>query len=514
MNRSTNHRQYQTFLAPSSVAGVVAWLCLACLPAWAQNAAGSRAVSVVPTFAATVSFSEIQGAAGQVDGGEFVTRLSPGIQMRSRSGRLVGSLDYSLNANFYSRNKESQSIENALNATFTLEAVPSFFFVDTRASVSQQSLSAFGQQNADGSLRANDNRTDVLNLALSPYVRGPLGSAGEYEVRLNAAATNGYKSVTADSTNTGGTLSLRSRNTGSMFGWSLLASQQRVDFRAGRATDSGRASAAVTMVPEHDLKLTLRGGQETTDVGGFERRRYDNWGGGLRWTPTDRTVINVEGDRRYYGTGHQIAVEHRLRTAVFRYSSARDASSGADATGVGQPVTLYQLWFARFASIEPDPVLRDRIVRDLLRTAGQDPNAVVSGGAITSAVTLQRRDDLSMALVGKRTSLNLQAFASSTQIIDNPTGAADEGPVRQRGLIASLTHRVTPQSTLSLTASMQKTLANLRQQGTDLQSLALGWNSVINNQATAGLSVRHSVFDSAIDSYRESAITASLSLRF
>jgi hypothetical protein len=42
----------------------------------------------------------------------------------------------------------------------------------------------------------------------------------------------------------------------------------------------------------------------------------------------------------------------------------------------------------------------------------------------------------------------------------------------------------------------------------------LGWNSVINNQATAGLSVRHSVFDSAIDSYRESAITASLSLRF
>lgn len=513
MKSCPRHRPTPVTPVKHLVRAAVAASCmgLCCSPGLAQV---SRAVNVVPTFASTLSYSDVQGAAGQANGGEFVTRLSPGLQMRSRSGRIVGSLDYSLNANFYSHNKASQSVENSLNAIFTLEAVPSFFYVDTRASVAQQSLSAYGQQNADGSLRANANRTDVLNLGVSPYVRGPLGSVGEYEVRLNAAATNGYKSITADSTNTGGSLSLRSRNAGSMFGWSLLASQQRVDFRAGRATDSNRASAAVTMVPDTDVKLTLRGGQEATDVGGFERRRFDNWGGGIRWTPTERTVVNVEGDRRYYGSGHQIAVEHRLRTTVFRYSSTRDASSGADALGVGQPVTLYQLWFARFASIQPDPVLREQLVRDLLRLGGQDPNAVVAGGAVTSAVTLQRRDDLSMALVGRRTSFNLQAFASSAQVIDNPTGAPDDGAVRQRGLIASLSHRVTPQSSLSVTASLQKTLANLRQQGTDLQSVSLGWNSVINHQATAGLSVRHSVFDSAIDSYRESAVTASLSLRF
>lgn len=480
----------------------------------AQDAPGSRAVNVIPTFASTVSYTEVQGAVGQPDGGEFVTRLSPGIQMRSRSGRIVGAFDYHLNVNLYSRNKETQSIENSLSAAATLEAVSGFFFVDTRASIAQQSLSAYGQQSADGSLLANDNRTDVLNLAVSPYLRGPLGSVGEYELRLSAAATNGYKSIAADSTNNGGSLSLRSRNSNSVFGWSLQASQQRVDFRAGRATDSARASAAVTAAPDSDIRLTLRGGQETTDVGGFERRRYDNWGGGVRWTPTDRTVINVDGDRRYYGTGYQVAVEHRLRRAVFRYSSTRDATSGSDGNGVGQPVTLYQLYYAQFASLEPDPARREQLVRDFLRAIGQDPNAVVAGGAVTSAVTLQRRDDLSMALVGKRTSLNLQAFGSSSQVIDNPTGAADDGPVRQRGLTATLSHRVTPLSTLNLVASLNKTLASPRQEGTKMQSLSLNWNSVLNNQATAAVGLRHSVFDSAFDSYRESALTASLSLRF
>jgi uncharacterized protein (PEP-CTERM system associated) len=493
---------------------VVGCLCAAGLPANAQDAPGSRAMSVVSTFTSTLNYTDTEGSVAQANGGEFITRVSPGIQVRSRSGRMVGSLDYHLDASFYSRNKDSQSIENALNAAFALEAVPGFFFIDTRASVSQQALSAYGQQSAAGSLGANDNRTEVLNLVVAPYLRGPLGSVGDYELRLTAAATNGYKSITADSTNNSGSLSLRSRNSGSMFGWSLLASQQRVDFRAGRATDSARASAAVTAAPDRDVKLTLRGGQETTDVGGFERRRYDNWGGGVRWTPTDRTVISVDGDRRYYGTGHQIAVEHRLRRAVFRYGSTRDASSGSDATGVGQPVTLYQLYFSQFASVEPDPTRRDQLVRDFLRAIGQDPNAVVAGGAITSAVTLQRRDDLSMALVGKRTSLNLQAFASSSQIIDNPTGAADDGPVRQRGLIATVSHRTTPQSTLSLVAAVQKTLANRRQQGTSQQSLAMNWNTIINAQATAGLNLRHSVFDSAADSYRETAVTASLSLRF
>ena len=93
-----------------------AGLCLTCLPSLAQDAPGSRAVNVVPTFAATLNYSDIQGSTVQANGGEFVTRLSPGIQMRSRSGRIVGSLDYALNANFYSRNKASQSVENALSS--------------------------------------------------------------------------------------------------------------------------------------------------------------------------------------------------------------------------------------------------------------------------------------------------------------------------------------------------------------------------------------------------------------
>jgi len=81
-------------------------------------------------------------------------------------------------------------------------------------------------------------------------------------------------------------------------------------------------------------------------------------------------------------------------------------------------------------------------------------------------------------------------------------------------LIASLSHRLTLLSTLNLTGSMQDTLATASQPGTNLKSLALGWSTIINAHATAGLIARHSVFNSTIDSYRESAVSASLSLRF
>lgn len=477
------------------------------------SAQGASGVIVDASMATQLVFTSVSGLTDS-DVPEVATQINPGIRLSSRSGRMVGSLDYQLQASIYSGQKKSQEISNALAASALAEIVPGWFFFDARASVTQQADSAYGLQSASGSVLDNDNRIEVLNISLSPYLKGYLGSAAEYVLRLNAAASNGRKSIAADSTHRGGTLDVHSRSGGAALGWSVQASQQTVDYRAGRATRNDRVNAGLTMRPDPELVLSLRGGQESTDVGGFVRQRYDNWGAGIRWTPTDRTLVNLDADRRYFGNGHQVSLEHRFRRAAIRFSSSRDVSGGADGSTAGQPVTLYQLWFAQFASIEPDPVARDLLVRESLRQSNQDPNALVSGGFLASAISLQRRETLALTWAGQRTSFNLQAFSSSSQIIDNPTGQLDTSTTRERGYSGTVSHKLTPGSSLNLMVSKQRTLTSAARTGTDLDSVVLSWTTAVNAKASASLSARHTEFDSVADAYRESAVTASLNLRF
>ena len=406
-------------------------------------------------------------------------------------------------------------MQNALNAAFSAQVVPGSLYVDGRANITQQPLSAFGDQNVSGSLRPNDNLTEVLNVAISPYVRGSVSDIADYEVRINTAATKGRTSEKANSSTFGSSLSLSSRRSGRILGWSANFSQQRVDFSAGRATNNSRASLAAHISPDRDLVLSLRGGQEVTDVGGFQRRNFDNWGAGIRWNPTERTLVSLDSDHRYFGPSHQLVLEHRWRRVVFRFSSSRDASTSSDSIGVGQPTTLYQLYFAQFAAIEPDPVLRDVLVRDLLRSVGLDPGAIVAGGAVTSAIDLQRRDDVSLLFVGKRLSLTLQAFQSNSRILDNPTGQIDIVPVEQRGYLANLSHRLTQHTSLNFTASGIRTQSTAKLAGNDLRAVSIGLASTINRRASGSLSVRFSDSEGSPEAtYRETAYTASLNLLF
>lgn len=488
-------------------------LLLAALPATAQEV--GRRFSVTPTFTASETYTETDaGPNRNVRDGEFVTRLSPGLRIASRAGRVQGSLDYALNATWYSKSSESKSFDNTLSAAFLAEAIENRFFIDARASISQQTLSPFGRRTADDRTRYNDNRSEVATVSLSPYLVGQLGGFATWQLRYNATLTETSGGTVNDSLTHGPSLVLSSARSGALFGWALSASQQTIDFKGGRETEIERVNAQVFVRPDPDLELSVNGGQERTNVGSAFSRTYDNWGAGLRWTPSPRTTIALRGDERYFGRGHSVLVEHRMRRSVVRYTDSRDATNGADPNGVGQPVTLYQLLFLQFASVQPDPVLRDQLVRDFLRAIGRDPNELVAGGLLGSAVSLQQRRDLSWAWLGVRTTLNLQAFNSSTRILDDPNNTGNTETIRLWGYSSTLSHRLTPTSSISLTGTRQITKSTGTRPGNDLKSLLLAWSSQVSTRTSVGLSARHSVFDSPTDPYRETALTASVALTF
>ena len=334
-----------------------------------------------------------------------------------------------------------------------------------------------------------------------------------YEARYTVNATNGRHSIAADSSGATGSLSLSSAISGTALGWGLLGSTQTSSFRAGRETKNDRYSASLSYTPDVDLSFSLRGGQESTDIASASKTTHNNWGVGATWRPTPRTRAQFDTDDRYFGRSYRVLLEHRLASSSVQFSSSRDSSSGADG-GAGQRITLYQIFFAQFASIQPDPVLRDLLVLDFLRAQNLDPNAVVSGGFLNTAVTVQQRLQLTMSYSGLRMAGSVQAFASNSHVVDAAAVTPGNQDTQQWGYLVNASYRLTPDESLALTATRLVTQATPTQGSTNLKSLSLSLSSLLARRTSASLSVRYSVFTSAIDPYREAGITASLSQRF
>ena len=493
-------------------------LALAVLPALGQSAASPPQLFISSSFTASETYTDTQRDSG-FSGGEFVTVLTPAVRISGRVGPITGSFDYSLSALYYSENSQANRVasnaQNGLNTAFTLTPIDNFAFVDVRASVGQQQISPFGQQSVSNNIsQANPNRTEVSTLSVSPYLRGAFDGVMRYEARVEAVRTDARNSNASDSSSTTASLTLASPSSGAVLGWSLAATNQRVDFRAGRKTDSDRLTATLTARPLYDLQLSLSGGRESTDVGSASGRRSNNtWGWGARWTPTDRTNISYLNDRRYFGNSHNIAFEHRMPRTVWRYTDIRD-TTGGEPNGVGRPVTLYELYFAQFASLQPDPLLREQLVLSYLRGIGANPSDTVGGGLLTTAVTLQRRQDLSVALQGLRTNLSLQAFSTQSRVLDAGALGPGNEPVTQRGYNGNLSYRLTPTSSLSLNGAQQKTLSTATRRGNDLKSVSLNLTSQASRTASTSLSARYAVFNSDTNAYRDTSIAASVRFQF
>lgn len=513
------HRLRKLRLQPSNrlrapFARNLVWLAAACMPALAQDATVSRPYYLVPTFNASAQLIDVRSRSGASSQPmELVTQLAPGLQWSKQSGRVQGSLDYQLLGNVHSRRSELNTVDNNLSASLRAEAVPGWVYVDARANIGKQSLSPLGQQSVTGSLAANSNQQEVLNVQVSPYVRGELLDLAAYELRLKGGATEVRGSSFGDSSTVGSSLNLSSPRRGAVLGWGLQASQDRVDYKGGRATDNYRATASVSATPDTDWSFVLRAGQESTNVGALSRRTYDNYGGGLRWTPSPRTLVDVSGDRRYFGDSFQVTLEHRLRRSVFRFTSSKDAATSGDADGVGQPLTLFQLYDRLFKSSYPDDQQRQILVLQFMASNGLNPASVFGSSFATSAVTLQRRDDLSYSYIAPRSTFTLRATYGTTQIIDNLSSQRGINFVKQRGVEASVAHKLTPITSATLLGSYQRN-SGQGQPDSDVKSLSANLATSVNRHTTASVGARYGIYSGASNSNRETALTGSLSMRF
>jgi uncharacterized protein (PEP-CTERM system associated) len=513
--RTASRRRPVASLSRGAAAGVVG-ACLALTMSAAAAQSGLR-LRIEPTLSAGLStINNYRSDPGARQRSAVVPTVSPGVRMRleSRGGRVQGSVDYGLSTVVNLRDIEDTALRNRLSARARAEVIENHFDVNVFGSISRQPISIFGRQTVDGS-PIDENQSEVRNLSVQPVLRGVLAG----EVAVQASATARYSDAAARGYTEDGrsaSLSLSSARPARV-GWSLVGTRSVSEFEGGRETTIDRVTGSVSLRPDVDWLFTLRAGQERTDIASVQQRTYDNWGAGVVWTPNPRTSVAVDGDHRFFGTSYAVSVQHRHRRIVWRYAGSRGVGESVGQGAIA--VRAYDLFFDLFASQEPDPILRDLLVRDFLDRNGIPPEAIVGGlGFLTRAASLQERHQVSMGVNLRRATVTTSLYVSRSERIDTISGAIDdlfEGAVRQQGLSVALGYRVTPRDSVNLTATATRTRPSGDRDDSSLYSLALGWSTRVSERIGFSVGLRHSAYDrESADDYTDTSITTALRLSF
>lgn len=483
----------------------------------ASNTGPKRAFSIVPRIIVSETLTDNVRLSSNDRQSELVTEISPGIQISGERGRIRGYFDYALNGKFYAQNTAGASVQNALTAFGTFEAVDRFAYVDVNAGISQQAISAFGTPTVSGA-SINANQTETATFRLSPYLRGRLANLVDYETRYILSTNRSQSAIASDVTTREGLVRLAGRGSGSRLGWSLEAGQQNTSYSEGRSIDSDRLSGALTYAVVPQLNLTASIGQESNNFTSIDKQSNPTAGIGVNWTPSENTSLAASRDTHSYGNSHNFVVLHRTPRTSWRFSDTTSVAAPSAQNGLTSLGSAFDIYFSQFASVEPDPVKRAVLVSNFLLANGINPGSPIISNFATSAASLQRRQDLSFSLFGIRDTITFIATRGESSRLDTITTAVDDlsnsALIRQAGLSVSYAHKLTPDSAFNVLASAQQSSDSLGLQDSNTRSVNLSLSTKVGAKSTAVITARRVVFESNANPYTESAISGTFSVQF
>lgn len=474
---------------------------------------GGVAQAQVVQVAPTLSLSEVLTDNRDLKAGDrqadLITQISPGIDLSSKSGALRGKLSYALNGLVYARESSLNSVFHSLSAGGGYSVMDGRAGINVAANAGRQSVSPFSTQ-VSSTTQNSDNQAQVVSYSLSPYLTGQLLGNMAYQLRLNytqSSSDAGESGAAGDAQSLTASAGLNGRL--GLIGWGFTGSRLVTEAADGARVFNTRLGGSLSASPDVDWQVSLRAGLESDSIRTGSSQRTPTWGAGLRWTPTPRTSVRLDVDRRFFGRSFSGSVSHRMARSVWTYSDSRslDTSGSAGASSL----TNYEFFSQLFASIA-DEAVRDAVVRDFLASRNLDPNGrEASGGFLTTGPTVQRRQNLSMAYQGLRTTVTVSAFQTRS---DSASQANPGSAVQQRGFSASLSHRLTSSSSLVVTASRQQTPGAGGRAGNDLSSIVATWSAKLGRTSNVSLGLRHSQFDSDTNPYQESALIGTVRMQF
>ncbi len=487
---------------------------LAAVSLLAVSAAAGAQTLVSPSVSLSETYTTNRNLLSVDPQSDFITRVSPRVSVSSRGGAVQGNLDYTMVGLLYARGTYLNEIQHNLASNARISLLEGRVGMLASASAARQAISAYGLQTPDPALGDRNNQTQTFNYSLAPYLSGVLLGEVNYHARLSYTASRTDSSFAGDTASGTALLSL-SKQFGAL-GLGLEGSRTIMDSKDRERSHNGRVFASASHRVNSELAFVVRAGTESDDLVTSTSRQRSTWGLGTTWSPTPRTMVQLDYDRRFFGDAHSISLSHRMANTVWTYSDVRSLEMGE--TGGRSLVSAYDLFFAQAASIEPDPIKRDQLVRAVMLANGLDlGSTVVVGGFLTGGPTVQRAQQFAVAYRGLRATVVLTLSRTQTDRIGNGLAVGDLAQmdrIRQQGGTLSWSHRLAPETSFILTAGLQHTDARGSEPSNELRSLVASWSERLGPRSSLTVSVRHSDFESVTNPYRESALIGTFNLQF
>jgi uncharacterized protein (PEP-CTERM system associated) len=500
-------------LAPLAAALMVA------LPAQAQW-------NVTPSLSLTETWSDNPTLAS--DAGkraQWITEAMPAIRIDGQNSRMQVSANARSSFFSYSDGRPANARRNSVqyDAAGTLKVIDEFMYVDARANGGSRIVSAFGVDDTGASRYTSENRTDLTNWSISPYLVRRFGNFAAATLRYT------HDSVNADETRFGSSESdslafdLTSGRAWRDIGWNLRASRQDVAADLFGDSSSENALAGLSYRVHRTLKLTATGGYDRYDYGAFGGRTGGaSWSAGFAWTPSVRTAVEMSVGRHFLGNTGSLLATHRSRHTVWRASYSDAVTSSRQQFTQGQQIDTAALLDGLFAATIPDPIARRQAVLDYMQLAGLPPTQGEEINYLTNRYFRQKLAQASLAYNMRRHGAVMTLFANERVALSS--GSADSellgsqlfalnDNVRQVGASAAYSYRLNARSsaTATLTASRSRSLTTDIE--SDQQNLRLGMAHRFSRNLTGTVELRHLRGNRGFGGadYKENAISATLS---
>lgn len=427
-----------------------------CFFAFVPSVVQAENWKIIPSVDLTESYSDnLRLQTKGLEESAFITQVSPGIIISRVGPRFKFDLNYVLQNSYYSGNQHDTRTNNLLHANAKASLIEDLFFLDSKADITQQNLTPFGQV-ADANFNLIDNRTEVRTYSLAPYFRKNFNNQFSSELRYVRDSATSSRVGNIDSKGDTFKFGVVSGTAFKTVDWGFNYDHQYIDYANQAPLKMEIATINAGFRVSSVFKLTATSGYEKNSYISLSSKPEGFfWTGGFVWTPTERTNFTANIGHRYFGSTSSVSISQRARTSVWSFGYHEDV-----ATTRGQyliPATndtsnfLNQLW----QSIIPDQDTRQKIVDNFIRDSGLPTALAQPVNTLTNQVFLQKNLQASVAITGARNTALLNFFNNSREALSSGALGSVLNPglldnVRQIGANALWNWKISQRSNASL----------------------------------------------------------------
>lgn len=398
---------------------------------------------------------------------DVIFELRPYLRFTGEGDRLKIKGSVAMSGLLYANDSQPKSLLPEADIDAKFEAIKNFMFIDAGFRALQTSGNTFGARTEAGTRNANTLTTTETHV--SPSIEGGTGDTFRYRLRSdNSWTTENGTDDALTSSNAAGYYGLQSaliEHDPKPTGWRIEAQRSQTRYTDDNfqsvTIDLARAGVGYAVTP--DLVLGVHGGAEHESFD-TDNASHAIYGIDASWKPSPRTTVTVFEEKRFFGKGWNLTVDHRSPFVAFNLTSSRTLQTSAQAL-FDLPATenVAALLDASFTTRYPDPVERARVVQDFIARQGLPASSLQPISLQTARLSLVTTQSATVAFIGQRNSLSLTAFSVRTQDAPNVDDVLltndPQSNNKQVGASVSLSHRLTPRMVFVASTDWSRTTA-------------------------------------------------------